>query len=233
MNTEVEELFSQYVPAGDRKVMGSAGYGARRDLSGALGVLVVDMTVEFAGDQPEPLKQSMRRFPNSCGDSAWDAGNKLKPLLVAARDSNIPVIYTKKNRDVSSLTDSKAWAMTHKAAAPGPSEFVDQVISPVAPQGSDVIVQKTKPSGFFGTPLLEVLLAAEVKEVAIAGLTTSGCVRATAVDAFSWGFGVTVLADAVADRIESSHAMSLFDISMKYGQLMSCAELRELVRSRE
>ncbi len=84
-------------------------------------------------------------------------------------------------------------------------------MEPIAPQRGDVVIAKAKPSAFFGTPLLSYLIAWQVDTLLVAG-GTSGCVRATVVDAFSYNFLVSVVAEACFDRGQASHAINLFDM---------------------
>jgi nicotinamidase-related amidase len=99
-------------------------------------------------------------------------------------------------------------------------EFVEDV----APKASDITIPKHHASAFFGTPLASHLVNLRVDSVYIAGCTTSGCVRASAVDATSLGFRVTVPHECVFDRSQTSHAVNLFDMASKYADVLSLQE---------
>ena len=88
----------------------------------------------------------------------------------------------------------------------------------------DMVVWKKYPSAFFGTDLASRLVAQRVDTVLIAGASTSGCIRATAVDACSSGFRTIVVREAVADRSPLPHVANLFDIEMKYGDVVELAD---------
>jgi len=90
--------------------------------------------------------------------------------------------------------------------------------------GTDQVIYKHYPSAFFATDLASRLVSQGVDTVLIAGVSTSGCVRATAVDACSHGFRSIVVGDAVADRSPLPHVANLFDIEMKYGDVVGLAE---------
>jgi maleamate amidohydrolase len=92
------------------------------------------------------------------------------------------------------------------------------------PQADEIVVSKQYPSAFFGTSLAATLTAAKVDTVVITGLTTSGCVRATCVDAMSNGFIPIVVRDAVGDRAPEPHEANLFDMSAKYGDVVGEAD---------
>ena len=88
-----------------------------------------------------------------------------------------------------------------------------------------------RPSAFFGTLLPSLLTYHGVDTVIVTGMTTSGCVRATAVDAFSYNYRVIVPVECVADRSPTAHLANLFDIDMKYGDVVPAAEVREYIES--
>ena len=98
-----------------------------------------------------------------------------------------------------------------------------------APRSEDVIVLKNKPSCFCDTSLASWLRYQGVDTLVVAGTTTSGCVRAAVVDAFSQNFRVLVAADACADRAPLSHQVNLFDMDMKYADVASTEEVNEMV----
>lgn len=89
------------------------------------------------------------------------------------------------------------------------------------PEADELILQKQYPSAFFGTSLASTLTAANVDSVIITGLTTSGCIRATCIDACSHGFIPIVVSDACGDRHEGPHEANLFDMNAKYADVVS------------
>ena len=94
----------------------------------------------------------------------------------------------------------------------------------LVPRHDEVIVSKQYPSAFFGTSLASTLTALGVDSVLLGGLTTSGCVRATCVDAMSHGFRTAVIADACGDRHPAPHEANLFDMNAKYADVVSEAD---------
>jgi maleamate amidohydrolase len=144
-------------------------------------------------------------------------------LLHAARAAALPVIYTR--------------VYYEPGAAPGPffrkvqalRNFVGdtpagQICAELAPAPGDIVVRKQYASAFFGTPLKAILDERGVDSLLIAGLSTSGCVRATAVDAVQSGFIPLVVREAVGDRAAGPHDASLFDLDAKYADVVSLAE---------
>ncbi len=97
-------------------------------------------------------------------------------------------------------------------------------VAEIAPQAGDLLLPKKHPSAFFGTPLLSHLIDLGVDTLFVTGCSTSGCVRASVVDAFSYNFRVVVPQDCVFDRSPTSHAVNLFDMNAKYADVVPVAE---------
>ena len=102
-----------------------------------------------------------------------------------------------------------------------------QVVDALAPRPGELVIRKTQASAFFGTHLAGVLLAKGVDTIVMAGCTTSGCVRASAIDAMSSNFRLVVASDCVGDRALGPHEANLFDIGQKYGDLLSSSAIMD------
>ena len=102
-----------------------------------------------------------------------------------------------------------------------------------APQDGDLVIRKERASGFYGTPLIAYLHKMKVESLIVCGESTSGCVRASAVDAYSNGIHVTVAEECTFDRSELSHKVNLFDMHHKYADVVSLAEATEWMRGWE
>jgi nicotinamidase-related amidase len=216
----------------DRQVFEAAGYGQRGGLSERPALLVVDVTYDFCGDRPEPILESIKRFRNSCGEVAWQALPRIRELLEAARGARLPVIYTHAGPRPDAVRFG-GWARKN-ARALQPTD-VSKAIgndfpSQIAPQPGDIVIEKDKPSAFFGTPLLSYLIALQVDGLIVAGTTTSGCVRATVLDAFSYNLPLAVVEECTFDRGEVSHKINLFDMHAKYADVVSLADTLTFLR---
>ena len=95
----------------------------------------------------------------------------------------------------------------------------------IEPAPGEVVLTKSKPSAFFGTQMASLLTYFRVDTTIVTGMVTSGCIRATVVDAFSHNYRVVVPIECVADRSETSHQMNLFDMDMKYADVLPLAEV--------
>jgi maleamate amidohydrolase len=211
--------WDRYVAAEDREILDLAGFGGALGLGDRAAVLVVDMTYSFCGREPMPLRESVRRWPNSCGEAAWTAAAEIATLTAAAREAGAPVIYTKGRSGWTPGAHLGLWADKNRRYG-NLAEDLQEIVEPIAPRPGDIVVEKGKPSAFHGTQTLELLIHLGVDSLLVTGATTSGCVRASVVDAFSYNFRVGVVADATVDRSRTSHWVSLFDMHMKYATVL-------------
>ncbi|MGB9644098.1 MAG: isochorismatase family protein [Stellaceae bacterium] len=101
----------------------------------------------------------------------------------------------------------------------------NEIVTMIAPGPRDIVIKKQKPSGFFGTNLASYLTLLGCDSVILVGTTTSGCVRATVVDAFSLNYRVILAEEGCFDRSEASHAVSLCDKHAKYADVLPTAEI--------
>jgi maleamate amidohydrolase len=146
-------------------------------------------------------------------------------LLRTARAAGVPVIYTKV---LYNPTGADGGLFVRKVPALRrlvEGEPLAEIVSDLAPEPGDIVIAKNYPSGFFGTTLASTLRALDVDTVILTGCSTSGCVRATAVDAIQHGFRLVVPRECVGDRHDGPHDASLFDIHAKYGDVMSKVEV--------
>ena len=203
----------------DRAVFEAAGWGRRAGYGERPAIMVIDVNYNFCGDRDEPILESIERWRYSCGSVAWTTGlPAIQRILAVARQKRLPVIYTTNPRRSDGF-DLGIWSLkSHRA-----DDDVDvmghrgnDVVAEVAPLDDDLFIEKRKPSAFFGTPLMSHLNQMGADSLILTGSTTSGCVRATAVDALSYDVKVTIPHEAVFDRGEVSHKMALFDLHMKY-----------------
>jgi maleamate amidohydrolase len=208
----------------DRAVFAAGGYGVRAPLGERPALLVVDVTYGFCGDRREPILASVQRWRSSCGAVAWDALPHVERLLSAARRVDIPVFYTRGAPRRADGSDRGRWA-DKNARQNTDTPRVDEILAEITPQEGDLVIEKRKPSAFFGTPLVSHLISGQIDTLIVCGTTTSGCVRATVIDAFSYDYRVAVAEEATFDRGEASHAMALFDMDMKYANVAPVDEI--------
>ncbi|MBC7590462.1 MAG: isochorismatase family protein [Salinibacterium sp.] len=152
-------------------------------------------------------------------------------VLARGRQASLPIIHT---RVVFTPGGADGGYFYQKVGAlelfagDGP---LGEIMPEVAPQVLEPVVIKQYASAFFGTSLASTLHAAGVDTVIIMGVSTSGCIRATAVDAIQHGFIPIVVREGVGDRSDGPHASSLFDIQAKYGEVLSEADVNDYLAS--
>lgn len=207
----------------ERRTLRLTRLGKRAGLGETPALLVVDAQNYIVGS---PVGAS-EEYPSACGLAAKRALTRLQRVLRAARQADIPVIYTQLQLRPD-VADAGVYAL--KRDIP----IVDgwliegttgaQISELVRPAPSDVIITKKKPSAFFGTHLLSTLIDRGVDSLIVAGGTTSNCVRATVIDGFSYNYRIAVLRDCVFDRFEISHRVTLFDLDRQYADVITSAD---------
>jgi nicotinamidase-related amidase len=225
-------VWDRYLTDRDRAVYEAAGYGDKLGFGERPAVLVVDVNYAFVGPEPAPILESIKLWRNSCGEEGWAGVAAIAKLLAAAREKSLPIFYST-NLDLRPDGFGKGlWRNRRKledrrlATGISPNEIVAEI----APQPRDVVIRKLRPSAFFGTPLASYLVELQVDTLLVCGTTTSGCVRASVLDAFSCGYRVAVVEECTFDRGEVSHAINLFDMNAKYADVVSLQAASEYVR---
>jgi maleamate amidohydrolase len=184
---------------------GRAGFGERPAL------VVVDMSLAFTDPQG----------PLAC--DLDDTVAAIGRLLDAARThGEMPIIFTTVAYGERERVSARAMLRKMPAAlACEPGTRWVEIDERLAPREEEPVITKVFPSAFFGTTLASYLTAAGCDSLIVTGASTSGCVRATAVDAVSRGLQVTVPREAVGDRLEAAHEQSLADMDLKYADVVS------------
>ncbi|EMG3683075.1 isochorismatase family protein [Serratia marcescens] len=144
-----------------------------------------------------------------------------RELLACARRTGIPVIHTHIRYHAGHFADGGLWVKK----APVMKDMVAgnplaAFCPPVAPLADEVVLSKQYASAFFGTALAPLLVAQRIDTLLMIGCSTSGCIRASAVDAVQHGFRAMVVRECVGDRHPGPHEANLFDIDSKYGDVV-------------
>lgn len=226
-------VWDDVLPEEDRQVFEAAGWGKDVGFGERPVLLVVDVIYNFVGDKPEPILDSIKKWRYSCGERGWEGVKHLQRLIAAAREREIPIVYTGMDRRPDGF-DQGAWNWkSHRAneASDISGSLGNEIVAEVAPQPQDIYFVKDKPSAFHGTHLLDYLIYLGVDTVITTGTTTSGCVRASAVDATQYNYRSIVPEECVWDRSTISHKVNLLDIQMKYGDVKPTDAVIEYFRS--
>lgn len=196
-----------------------AGFGGRLTFGQRPALLVIDVVEAY-------LKPDSSLY---LGPTGAEAVASFERLIAACRAKSIPVIYTQvvygaEGRDGGLFYQKVPALRAFDAGSP-----LGAIPASIAPQPQDVVVTKQYASAFFGTSLASTLRAMGVDTVLLGGFSTSGCVRASALDTLQNGFAPFVVAEACADRDPRPHEANLFDLQAKYAEVISETEALRLI----
>lgn len=192
---------SDETPRATEGIGGRIGFGARPAL------VIIDFVNGF--------------FYRSQYPGITEAAQRTRPLLMAAREAGLPVVHTR-IAYADDGSDCGVWALkAPRLRKLTESAEASRFIASLAPAPGEFVLRKKQPSAFFGTDLAAHLIGRGVDTLIFAGCTTSGCVRATVVDAISHNFRPMVVVDCVGDRAQGPHESNLHDIGQKYADLLT------------
>jgi len=193
-----------------------AGFGRTTSPGSGIGVLVVDMCVAYF-DRDSPLDLGQPDIIEAAVD-----------LVGAARSNEVPVLWTRVEFPIGgggSVWYDKVPALANFDSGSRLGDWLPNL----TPANEEVVVAKQHASGFFGTDLAESLRAQSVDTVLICGVSTSGCVRATATDASAHGVVPFVVREAVGDRTDAVNEANLFDLHAKYADVISIDDAAKIL----
>lgn len=182
-------------------------------------LLIIDDYYSVIGETREPLLESVKRWPMSCGEEGWEAIDKTVPLLKAARDNGVLVVYVH-GLEQNSYPWNRRPMRGDRGLSPEQKAIANTIIDEIAPLPGEMVIEKSAASAFFGTHLIAYLNYHGIDTVICAGETTSGCVRASVVDAAMYRFNVGVVEECCFDRTQASHYINLFDMHQKYADVI-------------
>ncbi len=176
-------------------------------------IIAIDLYNKAYEGGCKPVIEVNRTHPGSCGENAWNAIAPTQALFAAARAVGVPVIYSTRHADTAGVKS------TNRSMR---DENEDQygIYEALAPKPGELVIYKERASAFFGTPLIAHLRRLGVESLIICGESTSGCVRASTVDAYSYGFHNVLVEECTYDRSMLSHKVNLFDLHHKYADVM-------------
>lgn len=194
----------------------AAGFGGRLGIGNRPALILVDFAMAYfaAGS---PLHAGVESVATATAT-----------VLATARAAGLPILHTR----VEYRTPLEGGLFRRKIAALSCFETGNPLADfhpALTPWAGETVFTKQFPSAFFGTPLAGLLTAAGIDTLVITGLSTSGCIRATATDALSHGFAPIILRDCVGDRLAQVHEANLFDLGAKTADIMTAAEALEAV----
>ena len=219
----------RFIPAEELATYSKAGFSGALELGSRSALVVVDVTYGFTGSPGLTLDEAIREFSTACGPSSWIAMPKIARLIEIFRSLDRPIVFTRSSAQNVPFTGKATKGKRGLAVAPRFNDFPDAVM----PRDGEWVLEKTKASGFFMTPLPIYLVKQGIDTIVVCGVSTSGCVRATTVDSCSHGFTTFVVDDGCFDRSEFAHAANLFDMNAKYASVLSLDEIEPLMLGKQ
>jgi maleamate amidohydrolase len=217
-------VWDQFLTERDREQVSKIGAGARIGFGSRAALLMIDHCKYALGDERLPLLDAVDKYPLSFGLEGWNAVERTKELLDICRKEHVPVLYTTPfGRGPGS--PSAPPVLVDSSLISDSEDEKWEVMPALAPIEGEIVLRKAGASAFAGTPLVPILQQARIDTLLVTGNSTSGCVRATVVDAAFHRFRTIVVEECVYDRTEASHAMSLFDMDHKYADVMGIREV--------
>lgn len=175
-------------------------------------LLIVDMIEAFVRDD----------YPTGWAATGEPCARAIAGIRAAAKAVGVPVVYSV-SEPLAHPAAVGQWRRGEPGKRVAPFDLpppAHRVVDQLRPDPDDIVLVKPKPSAFYGTQLAGILNALDARSVIVTGMTTSGCVRATVLDAFNLNYPCVVPVDGVADRAALSHEVNLFDIGAKYGDVV-------------
>lgn len=223
-----ERIWDKFLTEKDKRVFQLAGYGKPGGFGSRPALFIIDVQYNFTGDEPgEAQEEGLKKYRTHCGEAGWKAVPYIEKLLKLAREKNLPVFYTVSERRPDMIDSGVQVGKSHRGTENTSTEgsHATQTVAPLAPQPQDILIGKRKPSAFFGTIFMSHLNFLNIDTLIMTGCTSSGCLRATTVDAYSFNFKVVIPEETAFDRFEASHAVSLFDLNCKYADVIPTREV--------
>jgi nicotinamidase-related amidase len=219
----MSRVWDKFLTERDKQHLIASGWGQRAPFGFGTtpAVVVVDDYYGALGTCREPILESVKTWPASCGIEGWTAIDRTTEFLDVARAAGAPIVYLHGMEGWPN-----PWTGRGERASPLahlPAELrakANQIVDEVAPQPGDLVLQKVAASGFAGTPLQFHLNYLGIDTVLVVGETTSGCVRATVVDGVTQRYRMGVVEECCFDRTEAAHAINLFDMDHKYADVV-------------
>jgi maleamate amidohydrolase len=190
-----------------------------------LAIDLYNLVYEGGPKQPHEL---VKDHKSSCGIYAYNAIKPTQELFALARSLKIPIFYTTSETRKEANPDAVNATARQKSVKIDPKGY--EIREEFKPESGDVVIFKERASGFFGTPLVAHLTQKGIDSLIVCGESTSGCVRASCVDAYSLGYHVSIVEECVFDRSILSHKVNLFDLHHKYSDVMMLEEVKESVK---
>ena len=215
----VDEIWSTVIDAPTQSLY--SAYRRPRYVSENVAVLAIDLYKRVYRGGNRDLSEVTKEYPSSCGRYAWESREPTLRLLAGARHREAPIFFST-GRLERDATKRPTMRQIGEADTSDDLEIMDGFF-----EDGDSLIEKDRASAFFDTSLHADLQRGNIDGLIVIGESTSGCVRASAIDAYSLGYHVVVVADCCFDRSQVSHKVSLFDLHHKYADVFFADDVLE------
>ncbi len=217
-----EEIFTDT----DREVLRKSGFAKKQEFGKHPVLLFIDIKTSFIGTTRKPVLEAINEFRPACGEAGWDSALQAEKLLKSCRANGVPVIHVTGDAHYRQFTRSSTKG---SALSTSLTPEREDIFPAVAPLPTELVIRKTKATAFFGTPLASCLRDMGADTLLVGGCTTSGCLRASVLDAYNEGFKCFVVEECVFDRFPLSHLVNLWDLNAKYADVITLDEALKYV----
>ena len=215
-----DHCWKDVVPEADMRIY--APYARDTAVGPQAALLAIDLYNQVYEGGPNPPAEIASQYPSSCGIHAHRAIEPTKRLIAAARRAGLPIFFC--TQDIrSNARPSGAVSTKRRGRSTKPDSYAIYREFPLL--DADIMIYKQRASAFQGTPIISHLNVLGVRSLIVCGEATSGCVRASVVDAYSNGFNVALVEECTFDQTELTHKVNLFDMHHKYADVMKLAEV--------
>ena len=228
-----ERIWDKYLSERDQQVLAEGGFWQRSGFGHRPALLVIDVNYNFVGDKPEPILESIKRWPFSCGEEGWAGVAVIRRLMAAARTKRLPIIFTTGDFRAD-IFDYGGWLRKQSRLAENPEQLIkgDEILAENRARAPGHRGQETKGERVQRHPAGELPDRPQDRHPAHHWARRhAGCVYASVIDAASHNYLCTVVEDACFDRAEASHAMALCDMNSRYADVISSGEVLRYIES--
>lgn len=220
----MKKVWEELLTEEDREVLQRRPVQKKRPFGKKPLLLIIDCQPNYLGED-KPIVEQLDKWPSGGGEAAWASLRRIIKVRDAARCANLPVFYTRNVQKQTLQYDSFSTKTNRDQTKYLEGSPAAELVEALKPLPSELVIPKAYPSAFYGTPLLSYLVKLNIDTLIIAGNSTSGCCRQTAIDAVSMHFALGYLEDCITDRTGPSHKIGMLDIHMNYGHLISSEEI--------
>jgi nicotinamidase-related amidase len=215
-----DHCWKDVMPEQDLRIY--APYARETKVGPAPALLAIDLYNQVYDGGAKPPAELVDRFPSSCGIHAHRAVAPTERLVAAARTAGLPIFFC--TQDVRKHARPPGAVSTKRRGRALTADNYE-IYKEFSLDDTDILIRKQRASAFQGTPIASHLNLLGVRSLIVCGEATSGCVRATVVDAYSSGYSVALVEECTFDQTELTHKINLFDMHHKYADVMKLAEV--------